>query len=156
MQETREMLGEAAAISIGAVMQHHYLTIGCKIYRQTEGGSIGLDLTTEISSVYMSLWDEEFIKLWKHLGIQVDLYRRYIDDILMIMGEINPGWYFNTKKKILEFDPDHPTAKMRGDSRTFTIVKDMANCLNPQIQMTVDTLKSTPMGTSQLWTWRSG
>ena len=73
MQETREILGDAAAISNGAVMQHHYLTIGGKIYRQTEGGSIGLDLTTEISSVYMSLLDKEFIKLWKHLGIQVDL-----------------------------------------------------------------------------------
>ena len=54
----------------------------------------------------MSLWDEEFIRLCRHLGIQVDLYRRYVDDILMVIGEINPGWYINTKKKILGFDPD--------------------------------------------------
>ena len=58
-QDVHDMLGEAVGSSLKALMRNHFFTIGGKIYRQRDGGSIGLDLTTEVASVYMLLWDEE-------------------------------------------------------------------------------------------------
>ena len=74
--EVKDMLGEATACAIRTVMQHHYFTIGGEIFRQKDGGSIGLDLTTEIASIYMSLWDEDFLRKCRNLGIKFDLYSR--------------------------------------------------------------------------------
>ena len=49
----REMFCEAVAIKIKRTMQLHDYQIDGEIYRQTEGGSIGMDLTGVVSDIYI-------------------------------------------------------------------------------------------------------
>ena len=92
-----------AATTVDLCMRNHFYTIGGHIRVQSEGGAIGLDLTGEVTRLYMLQWDEKFIKLLKILGIKCKLFRRYVDDMFVSLKAINPGWYFDVKDKVLKF-----------------------------------------------------
>ena len=65
--EVRQLLALGVAKTVKVVMGNHFYKIGGNVYKQNDGGSIGLDLTVELASIYMILWDERFIrkcKIW--------------------------------------------------------------------------------------------
>ena len=52
---------------------------------QSDGGSIGSDLTGKVARVYMLLWDDRLLSKCKSLGISLDLYSRCVDDQIIVM-----------------------------------------------------------------------
>ena len=56
-----------------------------KLYRQEEGGSIGLDLTGVIAEIYMSWWDGQLVVLLREDRMFTLFYKRYVDDINLIL-----------------------------------------------------------------------
>ena len=71
-------------------MSLHDFQFNGKIYRQVEGGATGIDLTGVITEIYMNYWDKELLKLLRvNLLIKV-LYKRYKDDINVIIENV-PG-----------------------------------------------------------------
>ena len=53
-EQTRRMWCDAIEVLISKTMRNHCYMFKNRIYRQDEGGSIGLDLTGVISEIYMS------------------------------------------------------------------------------------------------------
>ena len=51
----------------------------------------------------MSIWDISFLKLLKTVGINIDLYKRYVNDEIDILLPVNPGWIFNVDTKKMEY-----------------------------------------------------
>ena len=90
--DTRMFLGIAIGYGVKCVMKNHFFKIGGRIFRQRDGGAIGLDLTVEIASLYMSMWEYEYLEKCRSLGIHLDIYGRYVDDIFIVCDAINPGW----------------------------------------------------------------
>ena len=78
------LLGLAASRSTKTVMENHYFSIGGEIFKQRDGSPIGLDISVETASLYMSMWDRKLLDKLKSLGISVDLYKRYVDDIFCL------------------------------------------------------------------------
>ena len=136
--DIRALLAIAAGKAVKAVMTNHYFSIGGKMYRQKDGGSIGLDLTVELASVYMSLWDESFIKKCKSLGIKLDVYCRYVDDTIVVCGAIGEGWSYNKKENILEYNSSNEYSLMQDDARTMHVLMDIANSIDKNIKMEPD------------------
>ena len=97
-----------------------------------------MDLTVELASIYMSLWDKQFLSLCKKLGLKIDLYKRYVDDILFILDSLSYGWKFDKKRKIMVFDPLNVSTEQDPDSFTMNILLDIANTLDKNIQLTGD------------------
>ena len=48
-------------------------------------------MSVEVASLYMSLWDKQFRDKLKKLGIKVEVYTQYVDDILIVVRAINQG-----------------------------------------------------------------
>ena len=69
------VLGE----SVRSCMSHHYYSIGGQIKRQTDGGAIGVDLKNEVSCLYMLRWDRSYRNKLNKLGINIILYKRYVE-----------------------------------------------------------------------------
>ena len=86
----------------------------------------------------MLRWDSKFLNKARKLGLKIDLYKRYVDGILMNLKQINPGWYFCSQANIMKYDWNHPTASMAADSRTFNVLCAIANTLDEEIQMVND------------------
>ena len=134
----KHLLGIACAKSVEVVMTNHYFTIDKRIFRQKDGSPIGLDMSVEVASLYMSLWDKSFRDKLRKLGIKVDVYTQYIDDILIVTRAINPGWDFCLKRKTMIFDPDKANTQLNPDQYTFEILLKIANTLDSDIQLTMD------------------
>ena len=137
-QQVRQLLGIASARTVKNVMMNHFFTINGKLFRQKNGSPIGLDLSVEIASIYMTLWDKKFLATLRRLGIQVGLYKRYVDDTVVILNGINPGWYYCPKAKKMCHDMNHRNVGQEEDARTFGVLREIANSLDTDIQMTVE------------------
>ena len=105
---------------------------------QQNGSPIELDISVEIASLVMLSWDKKFLAKCKKLGIKIELYKRYVDDILMLLIKIKPGWYFCSKANVMKLDLNHPTAHMQPDARSFSVLCTIANTLEEEIQMVSD------------------
>ena len=74
MNKLKHLLGIACAKSVEVVMKNHFFTIDKRIFKQKDGSPIGLDMSVEVASLYMSLWDKQFRDKLKKLGIKVEVY----------------------------------------------------------------------------------
>ena len=137
-KQIQSMLALGVAQCVKTVMENHFYTFRGVIRKQAKGGAIGAEITGEVSKVVMSLWDMKFLNLVKSLGILIDLYKRYVDDVI-ICPPINPGWWFCDKSKVMKFSRDLALSDMDSPiTRTAKILNKIANTLEVDIQMTFD------------------
>ena len=65
--------------SVRSVMENRYFEIGGQVYKQQKGSPIGLDLL-----VYMTKWDRKLLNKLKCVGLKVELYNCYVDDVVLM------------------------------------------------------------------------
>ena len=82
--QKKRMLAMAVAHGVKVVMTNHVYTVGDLIHLQTEGGSIGLQLTGILAEVVMMDWDKRFLEKLEANNIIVRMYGRYVDDETII------------------------------------------------------------------------
>lgn len=142
--EMKNLIAMALEVTVIECMEKHFYKIGGKMYQQSSGGSIGSALTGETSRIHMLRWDRIFVNKIQKLGIKLLLYKRYVDDVVIVLPMINKGWMYDkmTDKMIYRGndDDDDLTEESEADKekRTMTIIREIANTIDPQIQMTID------------------
>ena len=114
----RRLLSIACAGSVRYVMEHHYFTIAGDIFCQKDGSPIGLDLSVETASLYMSIWDQKFSERLRKLGIRTYIYKRYVDDIFLALQGIGEGWVYDCKAKKMKLNPQHQDNQLPNDQKT--------------------------------------
>ena len=87
-EEQRVMLTEAIKIVLETLMKNHVYEFREELRKQKEGGAIGIDLTGELAKIYMTWWDKELLKRLEELGIDLIVYKRYVDDIMIAVRKI--------------------------------------------------------------------
>ena len=88
--DLNKLVGLATKKGVHTCMSNHYYTFQGEIRRQEKGGSIGSELTGEVSNIYMLRWDSKFLSRLKKLGVKIHMYTRYVDDTLIILDEFTP------------------------------------------------------------------
>ena len=86
-RQQRIMFKEALRIGLEAVMNNHVYRFANCIRHQQKGGPIGLELTGNISQVFMIWWDRTLKLRLNSLGIMAYMYKRYVDDINLAVKE---------------------------------------------------------------------
>ena len=81
----KKMVSIALQIAIKYIMNNHIYKFDDCIKKQEKGGPIGLELTGELAGIFMSWWDRQLLTKLDKLGIKVLLYKRYVDDINIIL-----------------------------------------------------------------------
>ena len=149
-QDLRVMLGLASSRSTRHVMMNHFFSINGQIYRQRDGSPIDKDLSVEGASLYMILWDKKFMKKLKTLGINLGLYKRYVDDIVVGLRGISPGWFFDRNSNRMKFDAQNQYTTWESDARTLAVLRDIANSLDSDIQFETDVPSAHQSGFASL------
>ena len=121
---TKKMISIALEIVIKFIMNNHIYKINGICKRQTKGGPIGLELTGDIAQIYMVWWDKELKKRLYESNIILLLYKRYVDDINMIIN----------KMKAISNKRDEEEDKNIMDK-----VRQIANSIHESIQIETDT-----------------
>ena len=140
--QRRKMISLAIEAGIIAVMTHHVYTFNGKIYLQTEGGPIGLELSGAIARVFMLLWDRKLLtalnKATQHLDWDLYLYLRYVDDGNTVCNTLPLGARLVRGKVRVVRERVEEDKGVPGDLRTAKIVQEVANSICPFIQTTID------------------
>ncbi|KAL8587804.1 hypothetical protein ACOMHN_021022 [Nucella lapillus] len=79
------MMSEALRVAIEYIMKNHVYKFNNTVKKQSQGGPIGLELTGELAAIFMMWWDRELLRRVHMLGLEVALYKRYVDDINLVV-----------------------------------------------------------------------
>ena len=55
---------------------------------------MGVDLSVEGSDLYMLGWERKLFQKLTTLGVKIELYKRYVDDIGTALFGFNKGWVY--------------------------------------------------------------
>ena len=140
-------------------MRGHLYQFKGKFRLQKVGGATGLDLTGDLADLIMIWWDEQFLKILETLSVDVGLYKRFKDDINLILGVIPGGLgfskefmeiiyencYFGDTEENLSlkfggksFTEIYEEKRKSIESQTIKVVKNIADSIEPMIQFTCD------------------
>ena len=117
----RKMFCLAIKCMIKVTMKNHDFQFDGTIYRQSSGGSIGLDLTGVLSDVYMCHWDKILIERCEAIGLLIMLYKRYKDDVNVLIDPVETVIENSTDDKLI-------MAKM----------KEIADGIDPCLKVSTD------------------
>ena len=78
----------------------------------------------------MLLWDDTLITKCRSLGLDLDLYRRYVDDMVIVIRPISLGWRY--KDGILQYSKEfaNEDRDLSDTERTSRILASIANSIN--------------------------
>ena len=120
---SKKMIIKAIGFTLELIFNNHIFTFNKKTYRQTKGGAIGVGITGEVANLFMIWWDRQLKYRLQEENISLKLYTRYVDDGTIVVKAENKNGY-QCQKEI--------------EKETMEIIKNIANGINPNIQVKVD------------------
>jgi hypothetical protein len=132
------MFIEAMKVVLIFIMKNHVYNFNGDIKKQMKGGPIGLELTGVLAQIFMIWWDRRLVKDISESGLNIHMYKRYVDDINIVMEAPDMGArYVNGSVVITEYTKDEDRER-ENDERCMKFVRSVANCIHPSIQVEVD------------------
>ena len=132
------MLTEAVRIVLLFIMLNHIYMYDDKIKLQTQGGPIGLQLTGILAQLFMIWWDKQIQTTMKQLGLELRMYKSYVDDINMVMKATKPGLRFDGTELVSSETTIGEDQELETDERDMRLFRSIGNSINHSIEMEVD------------------
>ena len=136
------MLALAISEGIRLCMSHHVYCLGDRIFLQLSGGPIGLELTGAVSRPFMKRWDKLYLDKVKNAGINIVLYKRYVDDSNQIAVVPPAGSVYDkvrNKVEVKQHQHQQQESDISEDERLVRILLEIANTVIECIKMEGDT-----------------
>ena len=115
-EKLKLMICKALEVGIKRVMSAHVYKFEDKMMRQKKGGAIGLEMTGELAGVFMCWWDKMMKKKLMEDGVNIQLYKRYVDDINIVIK----------------------TKKDESEESVMTKIKDIGDSIHNSIKLEAD------------------
>ena len=140
-EEERKMVALALKKGIQAVMKNHLYQSGGRVYKQTEGGPIGLQVTGAVARAFMIWWDQKLMEKMRDATSEVKwkcyMYLRYVDDGNIVCTPFPVGSREKDGKVVIEKGGEGGL-NVPDDRRTAEIVQRIANSICDFIQVEID------------------
>jgi hypothetical protein len=137
--EKKKIMTKVMKIAVLILMGSHVYRFNGKVYKQEDGGSMGLEATQGIARNVMIEWDKLMRKTLRMLRVKTMMYKRYVDDIDTAVvpqqagTEYIDGELVVTEERLAE-DKDVPI-----DVRTGRLLREIANeVMKPMIKLVED------------------
>ena len=133
----RKMFTEALKIALSFIMKNHVYTFDKQIKLQSTGG---LELTGVLAQLFMVWWDRQFKIKMDGNGLRLRMYKRYVDDINVVINAPKAGLKFvESEGKVVE---DGSAAEqerdVKADRRCMVLVQKIGNSIHSSIELEVD------------------
>ena len=79
-QECHRMIALMLQKAIEVVMRNHTYRFDGKLYKQKDGGPIGDEMSQAVARITMIWFDEKFLERCSERGMEIEFYKRYVDD----------------------------------------------------------------------------
>ena len=127
-------------------MTKHFYSINNQLFRQTQGAGIGNAASEKLQKGLLKRFDRKFMKALKKCKVEVDLYGRFVDDIMTALASLDPGVGFEEGKMTFSQDRVEEDSEMSGDARTFRELVKVANSIYKCVQFTSEVPSSQQEG----------
>ena len=138
IRQKQKMLALAVGHGVYTTLSCHTYKVGDKLYLQSAGGPIGLELTGAVARPFMLRWDKMYLHSVKKAGIEMKLYERYVDDSDQVAEVPPPGARYDREKKKVMIDQNMVNMNENGDERLARVLLDIANDVMHGIVMDCD------------------
>ena len=148
-KEKRLMLSKAVEVGVRECFRNHLYTFNGKVYRQTEGGPIGLRLSMAISRLVMAMWDKMLMDKGSNTGWLIHLLKRYVDDCTAVLETLKLGVRWSEMQGLSYnsvWEEEDKSSGLSDDQRTMREFQKMANTILDFIQVTYDTCTDNVSG----------
>ena len=99
--------------------KHHIFHFNGKLYKQVQGGAIGVGLAGEVANLFMVWWDRQLKQKLTERNIMPVMYSRYVDDVDLVAKGMDPE-------------------SMENEKQTMETIQVIANSVHPSIRVTID------------------
>ena len=141
-EEERKMIALAIKKGVQTVMKSHLYVSEGRVYRQSEGGPIGLQVTGAIARAFMLWWDQRLMQVMREatrgMRWRCYMYMRYVDDCNIVCTPFPRGSEEKDGKVIVHEEGNAEERSVCSDQRTAEIVQRLANRICEGIQVEVD------------------
>ena len=79
--EQRVLIAKCIMIGIETSFGEHIYEFNVELYKQTEGGAIGVRLTGEVAKIIMDCWAQDMEACLRASKIEIYILCKYVDDI---------------------------------------------------------------------------
>ena len=138
VRQKQKMLALAVGYGVYTTMSSHTYKVGDKLFLQSSGGPIGLELTGAVARPFMLRWDKMYLANLKKAGMEMELYERYVDDSDQVAVVPPPGAKYDEESRKLVIDQNAACDDENDDERTARVLTDIANHVMPGIVMEFD------------------
>ena len=137
VRQQKRMLALAVCFGVKTVLSNHTYRMGDLTYLQASGGPIGLELTGAVARPFMMCWDKRYLEQVRKAGIDMELYKRYIDDSNQLAVVPPPGSRYDPVRRRVVQD-DIAVLDEDEEERLTRILKEIANTIQDGIVMEED------------------
>ena len=95
-------------------------------------------LTGVLAQIFVVWWDREFKARLERLGIPLYMYRRYVDDINVIVGAVEPGAKITGGMLTVEEESKAQNSHRNKDDMCMELLREVGNRVHKSIQIEVD------------------
>ena len=92
--QKKRMVARSMEVVVKTILGNHLYQMDGKVYRQQGGGPIGLEITGVLSRLVMLWWDKVFLQKLERVGINLIMYKRYVDDGNLALEAVESGKKF--------------------------------------------------------------
>ena len=136
--DVRRMFTEALKIVLMFIMTNHLYTFDNQVKLQSKGGPIGLQLTGVLAQIFMVWWERQLTEKMEKIGLDVRLYKRYVDDINTVMVATKVGLRYDGVNLVGDETSVKADEGIAPDKRTMLLFMAVGNSIHPSIQLEVD------------------
>jgi hypothetical protein len=136
--EKKRLMGKMMKVVVLTLMGNHTYRFNGKVYKQEDGGSIGLEATQAIARLVMMKWDKLAKALYEKLEMKMMMYQRYVDDVDCGIVPKPEGTCYIDGELIVTEERKKEDEEMTRDARTGRLMREIANTIMPMIKMVED------------------
>ena len=134
----RKLIAIAMQIALTFVMRNHVYVFDEELRKQREGGAIGLELTGLLARIYMIWWDKRFLQICAQNQVIVKIYKRYVDDINILLKYIGHGYRYNGTEVVRDPEKAEVDRNRKKDEVMMELMNEIGDSIHPSIQLTTD------------------
>ena len=136
--EEKKMLAKTVQMMALLGMENHVYKFANVLCKQKSGGPIGLALTGDIADCYLIEWDKRFIKKLESMGMNLIFYKRFKDDITIMVEALAKGSKFEEEKLTVDTEKEKTDEYRNDDEITMEVVVNIAESVDGIIKFSFD------------------
>ena len=96
-KEKNKIMAVVIKIITETMFRTHVYTFGGKVFRQSNGGPIGLRSTCSVARLVMKIWDNKWLARLSKMMVKIEAATRYMDDGRTALHPLRHGWRWTGK-----------------------------------------------------------